>query len=46
MPLIISQDLTGFMLGLLNILNMPSSSTPEMVVSLDAEEAFDKVEYL
>ena len=30
---------------LLNILNMPSSSAPEVVVSLDAEKAFDRVEW-
>lgn len=50
---IISLHQTGFMLGrysfhntrrLLNILNMPSSTTPEVVVSLDAEKAFDQGE--
>lgn len=50
---IISLDQAGFMLArysihntrrLLNILNMPSSTTPEVVVSLDAEKAFDQVE--
>lgn len=54
LPQIISSDQTGFMLGrhsfhntrrLFNILNMPSSSTPEVVVSLDAEKAFDRVEW-
>lgn len=54
LPGIISLDQTGFMLGrqsfhntrrLLNILNMPSSSIPEVVVSLDAEKAFDRVEW-
>lgn len=54
MSLIISLDQTAFMLGrqsfhntrrLLNILKMPSSNTPEMVVSLDAEKAFDRVEW-
>lgn len=54
LPGIISADQTGFMLGrhsfhntrrLLNILNMPSSSTPEILVSLDAEKAFDRVEW-
>ncbi|XP_062339584.1 uncharacterized protein LOC134038006 [Osmerus eperlanus] len=53
LPQIISSDQTGFVLGrhsfhntrrLFNILNMPSSSIPEVVVSLDAEEAFDRVE--
>lgn len=52
-PGIISLDQAGFMLGrysfhntrrLLNILNMPSSTTPEVVVSLDAEKAFGQVE--
>lgn len=47
LPGIISSDQTGFMLGrhsfhntrrLLNILNMPSSTTPEVVVALDAEK--------
>ena len=51
---IISSDQTGFMLGrhsfhntrrLLNILNMPSSRAPEVVVLLDAEKAFDRVEW-
>ena len=54
LPGIISTDQTGFMLGrhsfhntrrLINILTMPSSSTPEIVVSLDAEKAFDRVEW-
>ena len=54
LPRIISVDQTGFMLGrhsfhntrrLLNILTMPSSSTREIVVSLDAEKAFDRVEW-
>lgn len=51
---LISVDQTGFMLGrhsfhntrrLLNILNSPSSSSPEVIVSLDAEKAFDRVEW-
>lgn len=51
---LISTDQTGFMLGrhsfhntrrLLNILNSPSSIAPEVVVSLDAEKAFDRVEW-
>ena len=54
LPGIISVDQTGFMLGrhsfhntrrLLNILTMPSSSTPEIVVSLDTEKVFDRVEW-
>ena len=54
LPGIISSDQTGFILGwhslhntrrLLNILNMPSSSTPEVVVLLDAEKAFHRVEW-
>ena len=54
LPGIISSDQTGFLLRrqsfhntrrLLNILNVPSYSTPELVVSLDAEKAFDKVEW-
>lgn len=51
---IISTDQTGFMLGrhsfhntrrLLNIISVPSSSTPEVIISLDAEKAFDRVEW-
>lgn len=54
LPEIISPDQTGFMLGrhsfhntrrLFNILNTSSSSIPEVVVSLDAEKAFDRVEW-
>lgn len=50
---IISLDQAGFKLArysfhntrrLLNILNMPSSTTPEVAVSLDGEKAFDQVE--
>lgn len=53
LPNIISQDQTGFMLGrhsyhntrrLLNIIYSASSATPEIVVALDAEKAFDRVE--
>jgi len=54
-PNIISLDQTGFMKGrysfsnirrLLNILLSPASDeTPEVVVSLDAEKAFDRVEW-
>lgn len=52
---IISDDQTGFILGrqlssnirrLLNVVFTPSkSSKPEMVISLDAEKAFDRVEW-
>lgn len=51
---IISLDRTGFMPGrqasystgrLLNIIHSPSRDTPEIVVSLDAEKAFDRVEW-
>lgn len=54
LPSIISQDQTGFMLGrhsyhntrrLLNIIHSASSATPEIVVALDAEKAFDRVEW-
>lgn len=53
-PGIITSDQTGFMFGrqsfhntrrLLNILNMPSSTSPELVVTLNAEKAFDHVEW-
>ncbi len=51
---IISTDQMGFMLGrhsfhntrrLLNIISSPSSSSPEVIISLDAEKAFDRVEW-
>lgn len=51
---IISTDQTGFMLGrhsfhitrrFLNIISSPSSSSPEVIISLDAEKAFDRVEW-
>lgn len=55
LPNIISEDQTGFILGrqlsssvrrLLNVVLSPSASpTPEMIVSLDAERAFDRVEF-
>lgn len=55
MPLIISEDQTGFIGGrhsfsnvrrLLGIIHTPSSPTdPEVVISLDAEKAFDRVEW-
>lgn len=55
LPSIISEDQTGFILGrqlsssvrrLLNVLLSPSlSPTPELVISLDAEKAFDRVEW-
>lgn len=54
LPLIISQDQTGFIRGrhsfsnvrrLLGVIHTPSSPTdPEVVISLDAEKAFDRVE--
>ena len=54
LPQIISADQTGFILNrhsssnlrrLLNILYSPSTPAPEMVISLDAEKAFDRVEW-
>lgn len=51
---IISTDQTGFMLGrhsfhntrrLLNIISAPSLIIPEVIISLDAEKAFDRVEW-
>ena len=54
MPSIISLDQTGFMPGwqfshntgrLLKIIHSSSNDTPEIVVSLDAEKAFDRVEW-
>uniref|UniRef100_A0A671TVY8 Reverse transcriptase domain-containing protein n=1 Tax=Sparus aurata TaxID=8175 RepID=A0A671TVY8_SPAAU len=54
MSSIISLDQTGFTLGrhsffntrrLLNILSSPAPNTPEVVVALDAEKAFDRVEW-
>ena len=54
LPEIISPDQTGFMVGrhsffstrrLLNIIFSPSSDTPEIIVTLDAEKAFDRVEW-
>jgi len=55
LPDIISEDQTGFILGrqlpssvrrLLNVILTPSASpNPEMVISLDAEKAFDRVEW-
>ena len=55
LPSIISEDQTGFILGrqlsssvrrLLSVVLCPSASpTPEMVISLDAEKAFDRVEW-
>ncbi len=54
-PDIISQDQTGFIKGrhsfinirkLLNVVHSPASeSIPEVIVSLDAEKAFDRVEW-
>ncbi len=54
LPQIISADQTGFMIGrhsfyntrkLINILNTPNSDVPEVVLTLDAEKAFDRVEW-
>ena len=55
MPDVISLDQTGFMTGqhsfsnvrcLLNVLYSPASTAvAEMVISLDAEKAFDRVEW-
>lgn len=55
MPLVISEDQTGFIGGrhsfsnvrrLLSVIHTPSSTTdPEVVISLDAERAFDRVEW-
>lgn len=54
LPHIISLDQTGFMIGrqsfhntrrLLNIIHTPGTPSPEIIVSLDAEKAFDRVEW-
>lgn len=54
LPSIIDTDQTGFVKNhhsffnvrrLLNILHSPNNSVPECVVSLDAEKAFDRVEW-
>ena len=54
LPSIVSTDQTGFMLGrhsfhntrrLLNIISSPSSEIPEVIISLNAENAFDRVEW-
>ncbi len=55
-PDIISQDQTGFIKGrhsfinirkLLNVVHSPASeSNPEVIISLDTEKAFDRVNYL
>ena len=54
LPQIISTDQTGFILNthsssnlrrLLNIVYSPSAPCPEMVISLDAKKAFDRVEW-
>lgn len=55
MPLIISEDQTGFIRGrhsysnirrLLDVILSPSSSNvPEVIISLDAEKAFGRVEW-
>lgn len=54
LPNIIAIDQTGFMLGRhsfhntrrrQNIISAPSLITPKMIISLDAEKAFDRVEW-
>lgn len=54
LPLVISPDQTGFVKNrhsffnirrLLNILYTPSATLPECIVSMDAEKAFDRVEW-
>lgn len=54
LPSLISADQTGFMAGrnssfntrrLLNIISSPNHDTPEAILSLDAEQAFDRVEW-
>lgn len=54
LPSIISTDQRGFMLGrhsfhntrrLLNIVSSPDSNIPEVIISLDAEKAFDRMEW-
>ena len=54
MPGLIDPDQTGFISGqqsffntrrLFNIIYSPSTSSPEVVLSLDAEKAFDRVEW-
>ena len=54
LPALISTDQTGFMAGrnsssntrrLLNIIGSPNPVLPEVVISLDAEKAFDRVEW-
>ena len=53
-PDLISTDQTGFIQGrhsffntrrLLDVIHAPSSESPEFVLSLDAEKAFDRVEW-
>lgn len=54
LPSIISTDQRGFMLGrhsfhnmrrLLNIVSSPGLNIPEVIISLDAEKAFDRMEW-
>lgn len=54
LPALVSTDQTGFMAGrslsfntrrLLNIVGSPNPVIPEVVISLDAEKAFDRVEW-
>lgn len=54
LPALVVVDQTGFMAGqsssfhtrrLLNIIGFPNPTVPEVVISLDAEKAFDRVKW-